>query len=68
LNAVKLDLAIIIVMAIIVGVMVGYLVESDTRQILWLAAYGLLAMAWLLIKTRRVLRQYQDASSSQDPS
>jgi len=68
LNAVKLDLAIIMVMAVIVGILVSYLVVSFTQQFIWLAAYGVLAMAWLIIRTWRILRQYQDASSPQDPT
>jgi hypothetical protein len=66
LNAVKLDLAIIMVMAVIVAILVVYLVDSHTQQFVWLGAYGLLSMTWLIIKSRKVLHTHQTSNANQD--
>jgi uncharacterized membrane protein len=59
LNAVKLDLAIIIVVAVIVILLVTNLVESQLEQFVWLISYGLLSMLWLVIRVRQVVQSCQ---------
>jgi hypothetical protein len=59
LNTVKLDLAIIIIIALIVIVLVSSLVDSQLEQFIWLMSYGLVSMLWLLIRVRRVLQSCQ---------
>jgi len=60
LNAVKLDLAIILFLSVLVWLLVSYLVEGIFIQILYLAGFGLVSMLWLIVRTRRVLKSIVD--------
>ena len=62
LNSVKLDLAIILVMAVVLVIVVDRLVPSFFLQIIFLAAAGIVGMLWLLWRTRRVMRSSTTAS------
>jgi predicted membrane channel-forming protein YqfA (hemolysin III family) len=55
LNAVKLDLGIILVVGALLLLVHGKLVSGTLAQFLVLAVYGIGAMLWLIIRTRRVL-------------
>lgn len=57
LNVVKLDLGVILCVALLVWLMVEYLSDRVVVQLTVLALYGVLAMAWLLLRTRRIERQ-----------
>ena len=66
LNTVKLDLAIILIAAVIVVALVSGLVDEPLEQFVWLGGYGLLATLWLVVRVRRVVqachRQYRQDS------
>ena len=65
LNGVKLDLAIIIFLSVIIAVIVLNYFESTLTQLLYLSGYGLVSMFWLVIRTRRVMSDYQSRSRNQ---
>lgn len=54
LNAVKLDLGVILCVALLVWLMVEYLSDRVAVQVGVLALYGLVAMLWLIVRTRRI--------------
>ena len=54
-NAVKFDLAVILIVAVLLLLTHGRLVTGSFAQFLLLGGYGLAAMAWLMLRTRRVL-------------
>ena len=58
-NAVKFDLAVILIVAVLLFLMHGTLVANPLGQLLLLGGYGIAAMVWLMLKTRRVLRAHQ---------
>ena len=53
-NAVKLELAIILVLGIVLGLLLNSITPNDGIQIAVLAGYGIAASGWILIRTRRV--------------
>ncbi|HKJ22336.1 MAG TPA: hypothetical protein VKA13_04550, partial [Gammaproteobacteria bacterium] len=55
LNPVKLELALVIVGALLLLAIQARLSADPLVQLLWLGGYGLAAMAWLVWRTRRVL-------------
>ena len=55
LNEVKLDLAIILVAGALLLLVQGRVVEGLGLQLLLLSSYGLLGMAWIIIRARRVV-------------
>ncbi len=64
LNEVKLDLAIILVVGALLLLVQGRVVEGLGLQLLLLSSYGLLGMAWIIIRARRVVaRLAQDRRS-----
>lgn len=59
-NGVKLELALIMVIAVVFMLMVDKVTSSDSTQYLLLLGFGLLAMIWLVVRTRMILnRQLQ---------
>ena len=58
LNVVKLDLAIILFIALVLGLLVEYTVHSLPLQFTLLAGFGFLAMGWLIWRTKRVLARH----------
>jgi len=57
LNAVKLDLGIILILAVVLWLLVGRFVVAPAAQIGVLFAYGLAGMAWIVVRSRRALRR-----------
>lgn len=55
LNEVKLDLAIILVVGVLLLLVQGRVLEDLWLQLLLLSSYGLLGMAWIIIRARRVV-------------
>jgi len=55
LNGVKVDLAVVIVLGILLLITHGLLSESTLVQLAILLGYGLTAMAWIVLKTRRLM-------------
>jgi len=63
-NAIKLDLALILIVGFVVLVVHERLVEDQFGQLLIVAGYGLAAMLWIVMRTRRVLKNLDKAVSS----
>lgn len=55
LNPVKLELAIIMIVAVLLWAVHGRITADPLGQLLLLGGYGVLAMAWLVLRTRRIL-------------
>jgi hypothetical protein len=55
-NGVKLDLALIIIVGVVVWLIHDRVIENGFGQMLLLAGYGLCAMIWIVLKTRRIAR------------
>lgn len=64
-NAIKLDLALILIVGIVVLVTHERLVEHQLGQLLIVAGYGVAAMLWIVVKTRRVLRNIDQTVPSE---
>ena len=64
LNAVKLDLGIIIVLSVIIWVLIPRLIADELLQIFVLAGFGLLAAVWIIFRTRRVMRSHMQKVDS----
>ncbi len=62
LNPVKLELVVLIIVAVLLWVVHERITADPLDQLLLLGGYGLLAMAWLVLRTRRILaRRAADA-------
>lgn len=66
LNAVKFDLGLILVGALLLLLVQGRLALTVGWQLLLLFGYGLLGMTWLLLRTRRILTQTLAAARQDD--
>jgi hypothetical protein len=55
-NGVKLDLALIVIVGMVVWLIHDRVIENGFGQLLFLAGYGLCAMIWIVLKTRRIAR------------
>lgn len=55
LNPVKLELAVLVIVGAVLWVVHGHITADPLDQLLLLGGYGLFAMAWLVLRTRRVL-------------
>lgn len=67
LNPVKLELALVVVGAVLLLAVQARLSADPLTQLLWLGGYGLTAMAWLLWRTRRVLARGAAGSPRSSP-
>ncbi len=67
-NAIKLDLALILIVGVVVLVTHDHLVEHSLGQLLIVVVYGLAAMLWIVIRTRWVLRNLDQAAAESDAS
>ena len=56
LNTVKLDLAVALCLGLLLWLIQGLLGTGTVTQILILAGYGIAGMAWIMLRTYRVLR------------
>ena len=61
-NAIKLDLALILIVGVVVLVTHDRLVEHQLGQLAILVGYGFAAMLWVVMRTRRVLKSLADVS------
>jgi len=57
LRRVKLELGVILLLAVVAWLLVERLVESWWWQLAALSAYGMIGMMWLVLRARRVMRQ-----------
>ncbi len=60
-NAIKLDLALILVVGIVLLIVHERLVDDQFGQLLVVAGYGLAAMLWIVMRTRHVLKKHARA-------
>ena len=67
-NGVKFDLAIILIVAVLLLLVHAKLVADSFTQLLMLGGYGVAAMAWLMFRTRSVLRSQRCDVAAQDKS
>jgi hypothetical protein len=56
-NGVKLELSIILCLAVVMGLVVERLTVSPQAQVLILSVYGLGGMVWLMVRARRILHR-----------
>ncbi len=64
-NTVKFELGVILVGAALLVLAHGRIAISPLGRWLILPAYGLLGMGWLVVRTRRILRNLQAAAQRQ---
>lgn len=57
-NIVKLDLAIIAVIALILLIIIDRITDDFSSQLFLLFSYGVIALLWVVHKTRRVIAQH----------
>ena len=62
-NAIKLDLALILVVGVVLLIAHERLVDDQLGQLLLLAGYGLAAMLWVVLRTRHVLKRHAQTVS-----
>ncbi len=60
LNGVKVDLAVVIVVGVVLLFTHTLLSESSLVQLSILFGYGVLAMLWIVLKTRRLVSNLAD--------
>ena len=60
LNAVKLELAIIVVMAILLLLLVNALSTEFLTQVAILSTFSMLSAIWLVVRTRRLIKKYNE--------
>lgn len=65
LNPVKLELGAILIIGVVLLLIVEYIADSRISQLGILGCYGLSAMGWLVIRTKKTLQAHQE-SPSQD--
>jgi ABC-type bacteriocin/lantibiotic exporter with double-glycine peptidase domain len=65
-NGVKLDLAIILIIGVVFFMIVPQLIQSFAMQLLVLSLYGLVAMIWLIHKTRKILSKHAQERENED--
>ncbi len=53
-NAVKLDLAVIVILGLLLALIHDRLVEHPLGQLILLAVFGLASMLWIIFRSRRV--------------
>ena len=56
-NAVKLDLAIILCLAVLLWLVIGRFFENHTSQFIVLAVFGLSGAVWIIFRTRIILKR-----------
>ncbi|WP_455222549.1 hypothetical protein [Kaarinaea lacus] len=58
-NAVKLELAVIIIVGLLLWIAVDSITNNHAAQIVILLIFGLLGAAWLIFRTHLLLRRLQ---------
>ncbi|WP_455365811.1 hypothetical protein [Kaarinaea lacus] len=56
-NAVKLELAVILVVGLLLWIAVDSITNSDAAQIVILLVFGIFGAAWLVLRTHLVVRR-----------
>ena len=61
-NSVKFELGVILLVGLLLLLAHGRVIGSPRLQLLLLVTYGIIGMAWLIVRTRRILRRQQAAA------
>ena len=61
-NSIKFELGVILLVGLLL-LAHGRVIGSAGLQLLLLAAYGIIGMAWLIVRTRRILLRQQTAAA-----
>lgn len=61
-NSIKFELGVILCVGLLVLLLTNRVIGSVWLQLAFLAAYGLIGTAWLLIRTHRILVRQQAAA------
>jgi UPF0716 family protein affecting phage T7 exclusion len=61
-NSVKFELGVILLVGLLLLLAHGRVIGSPRLQLLLLAAYGIIGMGWLIVRTRRILLEQQAAT------
>ena len=61
-NSIKFELGVILCVGLLMLLLTNRVIGSVWLQLALLAAYGLIGMAWLLIRTHRILVRQQAAA------
>ncbi len=61
LNAVKLELALVLVVAVTLYALIEVMLDTGWLQVSILAAYGLVAFIWLVARARKVVGEVSSA-------
>ena len=63
-NSVKFELGVILLVGLLLLLLLahGWVIGSPRLQLLLLVAYGIIGMAWLIVRTRRILHRQQAAA------
>lgn len=64
-NGVKLELGVCVILGVLLWLGADSITADEGAQLLILLAYGLLAMGWLVLRTRAVLRRCEAEHSSE---
>lgn len=59
LNPVKLELGVIIILGTTLLLLIGHITTSRGWQLLLLGGFGCIAMLWLIVRARRVVRSLE---------
>ena len=63
-NGVKLELGICIILGVLLWLGAEFITADEGAQLMLLFAYSLLATAWLVLRTRAVLRRCESEHSA----
>jgi len=61
-NSIKFELGVILLIGLLLLLVHGRVIGSPRLQLLLLVAYGIIGMAWLIVRTRWILLEQQDAT------
>lgn len=64
-NVLKLELAIIFLLALICWILVDKLVSSQVFQLAWLGGFGMVCMSWLIFRIRQLKRRLEMTEKSE---
>ena len=59
-NAVKLELAVILIVGLLLWIAVDSITNSDVTQIVILLVFGVFGASWLILRTHILLRRLQN--------
>jgi len=58
LNPVKLELVVLMIVGVLLWAVHARITADPVNQLLLLGGYGLIAMAWLMLRTRRIMARH----------